>query len=97
MKNKIVTTDIYFASALLALGAKLEETDKTDPKHMRFTVVRDGYKFESENLPPTEGIASEQPDLAVYENQWANGVLLINAVQFKDAIQRMKSIIHSHP
>jgi hypothetical protein len=30
------TSDIYYAAALLALGAKLEETDRTDPRHMQF-------------------------------------------------------------
>lgn len=95
MKNKIETTDIYFCAALLALGSTLDNVDKTDPRHMKFTVARQGYEFQSENLPSAEPVATHQPDLELLEKQWANGVLLINAVQFKDAIQRMKSVIHS--
>ena len=93
MKNKIETTDIYFTAALLALGSKLESVDKSDPRHMKFTVVKNPeYNFQSENLPAGQAATN---GLDFYENQWANGVLIINAVQFKDAIQRMKSVIHS--
>lgn len=93
MKNKIETTDIYFCAALLALGSKLDKVDKTDKKHMKFYLAIDGYKFDSENLPETP--STSQPDLEQYETAWANGALLVNAVAFKDAIQRMKSVIHS--
>lgn len=97
MKNKIETTDIYFCAALLALGSKLENVDKTDPRHMKFTVSRNGYEFQSVNLhnAVTDTIASFQADLEYYEKQWANGELMINAIQFKEAIQRMKSVVHS--
>jgi hypothetical protein len=88
MKNKIETTDIYLTAALLALGSKLESVDKSDPRHMKFVVI--SKEFESENLPK-----APNGDLGLYENEWANGTLLINAVAFKDAIQRMKSVIHS--
>ena len=95
MKNSIKTTDIYLCAALLALGAKLEGVDKSDPRHMQFTVISNVPKFESPIL------ADAVKDLAVldldyYENEWANGTLMINATYFKDAIQRMKSVIHSH-
>ena len=96
MKNKITTTDVYFCAALLALGSKLEDVDKTDRRHMQFTVSRDFYKFESENLPSNTTVAvANNLDLEYYEKEWANGTLMINAIQFKDAIQRMKSVIHS--
>ena len=93
MKNKIETTDIYFCAALLALGNKLEKVNKDDPRHMKFHIAGREQKFESNNLP--EVPETLQPDLEQYENAWANGVLMINAVQFKEAIQRMKSVIHS--
>lgn len=95
MKNKIETTDVYLAAALLALGAKLDSTDKTDPRHMKFNIVPNEPTFQSENLPAHPAGTYMPLDLEFYENQWANGVLVINAVQFKDAIQRMKSVIHS--
>ena len=95
MKNKITTSDIYFTAALIALGSKLDGVDKSDPRHMQFTVIRQGYEFESPNLPQGDAVASMQIDLEEYEKQWVNGTLLINAVAFKNAIQQMKSMIHS--
>jgi hypothetical protein len=95
MKNKIETTDVYLTAALLTLGAKLEGTDKSDPRHMKFTIVPNEPSFQSENIPAYPAGAKMPIDLEFYENQWANGVLVLNAVQFKDAIQRMKSVIHS--
>ena len=93
MKNKIETTDIYFCAALLALGNKLEKVDKSNPRHMKFLVVRKDHEFESDNLPEVPDTL--QSDLEQYENAWVNATLVINAVQFKEAIQRMKSVIHS--
>lgn len=101
MKTKIITTDIYLASALLALGAKIESTDKTDLRHIKFSLVKESpdYTFKSENLPELGDGISERKLVPVgldeYETQWANGTLMINAVAFKNAIQQMKSVIHS--
>lgn len=95
MKNKITTTDIYFAAALISLGSKLDSVDKSDPRHMQFTIVRQGYEFQSANLPSPEPLASGQPDLEESEKAWVNSSLLVNAVAFKNAIQQMKSVIHS--
>lgn len=95
MKNKIETTDIYFAAALLALGSTLVSVDKSEPRHMKFVVSRNGYEFKSENLPLTESVADHHPDLETLENQWVNKQLVVNAYDFKEAIQRMKSVVHS--
>jgi|GEM_PF-1634649 len=101
MKNKITTTDIYFCAALLATGSKLDSVDKTDPRHMQFSLSKENitYTFKSENLPNTEDVVavggSYPMDFEWYENEWGNGTLMINALHFKDAIQRMKSLIHS--
>lgn len=90
MKSIHVTTDIYLAAAMLSLGARLDGVDKSDPRHMEFTIIAKDTKFESNNLPTPEPM-----DLESIEKQWVNGTLMINAVSFKDAIQRMKSVIHS--
>ena len=34
------TTDIYFTAAMLALGAKLENVDRSDPRHMVFKISK---------------------------------------------------------
>lgn len=97
MKTKTTTTDIYLASALIAMGNKLENVDKSDPRHMKFTIVQSipVYTFSSTNLPNGQNISSGTNGLEYFENQWANGSMVINAVAFKNAIQQMKSVIHS--
>lgn len=84
------TTDIYLASALSALGANLENVDKTDPRHMEFEF--------SPRKASTGALATiDLPimDLEFIERQWANKTLSVNAVEFADAIKRMKSVVHS--
>lgn len=91
------TSDIYFAAALMALGAKLESTDKTDPRHMIFKLSLTTPQFNSENLKSIGNVTYSFPvfDMNYYEKEWVNGSLLINAVAFKNAIQQMKSVIHT--
>ena len=89
MKNKLITSDIYLAAALLSLGARLDDVDKSDTRHMKFTLVSTAPPFESSHLQKA------CLDLEDPENAWANGSLMVNATNFKDAIQRMKSVIHS--
>ena len=36
----IPTKDIYFAAALLAMGAELDNVDRSDPQHVRFKFIR---------------------------------------------------------
>ncbi len=101
MSTKI-TTDIYFAAALLALGAKLDKTDKTDPRHMEF-------HFSSPTRPAPPALSGSggtstinlpfvqiaTMDLDNLETQWVNKSLSINAFEFAEAIKRMKSVVHS--
>lgn len=91
MKDKIETTDIYLSAALLALGARLESVDKEDPRHMKFTIIPEP-QFESQIL---KDAIPFKFDLEYYEREWVNGSLMINAVKFKNAIQQMKSAVHS--
>lgn len=107
MDKKVKTTSsIYMTAAFLALGAKLEDIDKTDPKHMVFSLSDDSGLFsppityvttlstEPSEYKTTGGSISEH-NLDVWEKSWANGTLMVNAVKFMEAIQRLKSIIHA--
>ena len=81
------TSDVYLASACLALGYKLETVNRTDPHHMQFefsSTIQTGALGELSKL-----------ELDEVEVKWANRSLLVNAFDFAEAIKRMKSIIHS--
>lgn len=84
------TSDIYLASALSALGAKLEDVDKTDPRHM---------VFEFSPRTVSDGVLSELKiptlDLDFIETQWVNRTLQVNASDYAEAIKRLKSVVHS--
>lgn len=82
------TSDIYFASALSALGAKLESIDKTDPRHMVFEFS--SPESSSDAIPKFAVL-----DLDYIERGWLNKVLPVNAPEYAEAIKRMKSIVHS--
>lgn len=102
MSTKI-TTDIYFAAALLALGAKLDKTDKTDPRHMEFHFSSPQTpQFESKILEnalsrtaTSAQVMKDTMDLDGLETEWVNKSMKINAFEFAEAIKRMKSVVHS--
>lgn len=83
------TRDIYLAAVLIVLGAKLDRTDKADPRHQEFH-----FSANVENSPVDEILHGI--DFEKVETDYANAELMINAVKFKEALQRMKSIIHSN-
>lgn len=89
MQEKIdmKTSDVYLAAALLALGYRLSEIDRTDPRHMifSFTLVAETGEL---------GIIA-RAGLKEIETEWANRSLTVNAFDFAEAIKRMKSLIHS--
>lgn len=99
MKTKIVTSDIYLVASLLALGNKIESVDKSDSRHMKFTIVQDGqkgaYTFTSTSLPDAGSVTVHSVDLDYYENLWNAGQLMINALAFKHSFQHVQSVIHS--
>ena len=94
MKQKrFKTKDIYLSAVLMALGAKLEATNRTDPRHQEFefsSVVDDVVIDENKQLDVQHGV-----DFELVERQYANAELMINAVKFKESLQRMKSVVHS--
>lgn len=87
------TKDIYLAAAWLALGARHERTDKTDTRHMEF-FFSPRPVFETGVLAGTLTNMDAQ-DLDRIERDWVNGCVMVNAVQYKDALQRLKAVIHS--
>lgn len=97
------TTDIYLAAALMSLGAKLEDVNRDDPRHMEFKMEIEPPKFESKvlidavssNAAVQTVQISTSPSLTDYEKSWMNGELMVNAVKFAEAIKRMKSVVHS--
>jgi len=93
MNKQYKTKDIYMAAILLALGAKLEKTDRTDPRHQEFefSTPETGIKeTDDKQVKVQSGL-----DFECIETAYANADLMVNAVAFKEAIQRMKSLIHS--
>lgn len=98
MTAQTITSDIYFAAALLSFGGEVVSTDRTDVSHIKFTVSlkASSIKFSSENLP--EPPVDEEYDASIMETckkLWANGKLLVNAVDYKNALQRIRTLIHS--
>jgi hypothetical protein len=81
------TSDVYLSAALLALGYKLSEIDRTDPRHMVF-----GFLAVAETGSLGE---LSKAGLKYVETEWANRTLVVNAFDFAEAIKRMKSLIHS--
>jgi hypothetical protein len=76
------TSDVYLASALLALGFALRGVDRADPRHMVFEFA----------IPEGVYVPLDFNDV---QTQWANETLVINARKFSSAIKGMKSLIHS--
>lgn len=87
------TKDIYLAACWLAMGAKYDHADKTDARHMEFFISPKPL-FETGVLAGTLTNMDGQ-DLKKIEEDWANGCVMVNAVQYKDALQRLKAVIHS--
>ena len=87
MDTEKQSSDVYFIAALLSLGAVISKIDREDPRHMVFTVTN-VEKFDQENPLPYLNFEK-------IETEWVNATLVCNAQQYKEAIQRMKSTIHS--
>lgn len=86
------TKNIKLAAAYLALGAKHEKTDKTDPRNMEFFFSP--KTFDSPILEEATKNVDVQ-NLDAVESAWTNKTLIVNAYEYADAYERIKSIIHS--
>ena len=99
---KKVTSDIYFASALIAMGAKLVHVDRQDPRHMKFEFEsKDTITYNANilnvmaNVGDTPVKAGYELDLDKIETDWANGDVQGNFTKFADALKQMKSVVHT--
>jgi len=98
MKSTKKTTDIYFASALIAMGATLENVDRTDLRHMEFEL-----SFPLDNEPIVRDVLGVAPEGATFpttldelEKNWLNKKGTMGALyNMAEAIKRMKSVVHS--
>ena len=88
------TRSLGIAAAWSALGAIYERADRTDPRHIEF--------FFSPRVTSTGALKGALKELGIptqdldkIESDWVNRTLVVNAVDFYDALQRMKSVIHS--
>ena len=76
------TTKLYFAAALVSLGAGLKSVDRSDPRHMEFELT-----FASPAMNEKEWFDQNA-------KLWENRELLTNAQDFVDAIQQLKAEVH---
>jgi hypothetical protein len=87
--SKKSTRDVYLAAAFLTFdGVELIRVDKTDPRHMEFV-------FEAVEPKLDDDLKFPENFLDEIEMKWVNNELSGNFTDFKNAIQRMKSVIHS--
>lgn len=76
------TTKLYLAAALIAQGAGKVGVDRGDPKHMKFI------------LSFSSPVADEDEWFSRQVEAWENNTLTVNAKDFVDAIQDLKSEVH---
>lgn len=76
------TTKLYLAAALISLGAGLQKIDKSDPRHMEFYLTFSG-PFTAEKDWFDSRVAF-----------WDTRQLNVNAQDYVDAIQKLKSEVH---
>lgn len=91
MTKKLSSTKtLGLAAAWASLGANYESVDRTDPKHQEFT-----FSPRAVSSGELALLTIPTQDLDAIEAQWVNKTLQVNAVDYYDALQRMKSLIHS--
>lgn len=84
--------DMYLAAALLAYGAKLVRTDKSDKKHQKFIFAEGSVlKIVVDSGIPTVIL---HPTLSEIETKFISKELLFPPT-YPDTIRNIKSLIHS--
>lgn len=73
------TADMYVAALLLANDYAVINTDKSDPKHVRFTFSSDG------DQRPMDDIVQA----------YTNGTAEVNASRFVESERKIKSLLHN--
>jgi hypothetical protein len=84
------TSTIYLAAAVMALGAEYSRTDKSDPRRMIFYFTIPEDKADLERY-----FGNLKFDFGSVEKQWTNQTLNVNAYRYANALQSLKSVVHS--
>jgi hypothetical protein len=84
------TSTLGLAAAVKALGAEFTKVDKTDSRRMvfYFAIPKDTYDLE-------KYFGNLKFDFSAVEIQWTNGNLQVNARRYFEALQDLKSVIHT--
>lgn len=84
------TSTLGLAAAVKALGAEFVRVDKADPRRMvfYFVIPKDTYDLE-------KYFGNLKFNFSSVEIQWTNGNLQVNARRYFEALQDLKSVIHT--
>lgn len=74
----------------MALGAEFNRADKENVRHMIFYFV-----IPEDTAGLEKYFGSLYFDFGSIERDWTNSTLMVNATRYKDALQRLKSVVHS--
>ena len=89
-KREWGTSVINLAAACMALGLEYNRADKTNPRSMIFYLVVPDDKADLERF-----FGNLTFDFESVERSWTNRSLMVNASRYADAMQRLKSVVHS--
>ena len=84
------SSTLGLAAAVKALGGEFVRVDKSDSRRMifYFTIPKDTYDIE-------KYFGNLKFDFSAVEIQWTNGNLQVNARRYFEALQDLKSVIHT--
>ena len=89
-KKEWGTSVINLAAAVMALGAEYNRTDKTDPRKMVFYFVLPEDTADLEKY-----FGNLEFNFDAVERAWTNRTLNGNLCRYADALQSLKSVVHS--